>query len=213
MYAFPSSEHHMHLRSASIITHIFARLAVACLAVMLCALLPEKAGAWDPDNPWTLPDTGQTSCYNAVGALIPCPSSGQAFHGQDANYEGSQPRYEQSTDSSGSVVAVLDLNTGLTWQYEDDGTQRSWADAGNYCDGLTLDDHADWRLPTAHELALIIDAGALGPACPAAFSCRNWEYWTSTEYSPNANFAWYVHFLLGKAFFFLVLPGFQWVRG
>lgn len=32
-----------------------------------------------------VPDTGQTKCYNNT-VEIPCPSSGQPFYGQDANY-------------------------------------------------------------------------------------------------------------------------------
>lgn len=32
-----------------------------------------------------VPDTGQTKCYNN-GVEITCPSPGQAFYGQDANY-------------------------------------------------------------------------------------------------------------------------------
>ena len=36
---------------------------------------------------WTapVPDTGQTTCYDVAGSVIPCPSSGQALYGQDAN--------------------------------------------------------------------------------------------------------------------------------
>ncbi len=32
-----------------------------------------------------VPDTGQSKCYNAT-VEIPCPSSGQPFYGQDAQY-------------------------------------------------------------------------------------------------------------------------------
>jgi hypothetical protein len=33
-----------------------------------------------------VPDTGQTTCYDVPGNVITCPSSGQPFYGQDANY-------------------------------------------------------------------------------------------------------------------------------
>jgi hypothetical protein len=32
-----------------------------------------------------VPDTGQTKCYNAT-VEVPCPSPGQPFYGQDAQY-------------------------------------------------------------------------------------------------------------------------------
>ena len=42
----------------------------------------------------TLPDTGQTKCYDDVGnKIIPCPSPGEDFYGQDANYRGLDPSY------------------------------------------------------------------------------------------------------------------------
>jgi hypothetical protein len=38
-----------------------------------------------------VPDTGQTTCYDDAGAVIPCPQPGEAFYGQDANYTINPP--------------------------------------------------------------------------------------------------------------------------
>jgi hypothetical protein len=69
-----------------------------------------------------VPDSGQTKCYNDT-VEIPCPSSGQPFYGQDANYSINPMSYSK-LDGSGNVlpdsavswVMVLDNVTGLTWE-------------------------------------------------------------------------------------------------
>ena len=48
--------------------------------VCVCCFL-FTVGAWASP----VPDTGQSKCYNAT-VEIPCPSSGQPFYGQDAQY-------------------------------------------------------------------------------------------------------------------------------
>jgi len=69
-----------------------------------------------------VPDSGQTKCYNDT-VEIPCPSSGQPFYGQDANYSINPMSYSK-LDGSGNVlpdsatswVMLLDNVTGLTWE-------------------------------------------------------------------------------------------------
>jgi hypothetical protein len=65
---------------------------------------------------YTLPDTGQNKCYDNTQE-IPCPTSGEAFYGQDAQYQSPQPAYTDNGDGT-----VTDVNTGLMWQKADDGT-------------------------------------------------------------------------------------------
>jgi len=57
-----------------------------------------------------LPDTGIDKCYDN-DSEITCPSPGQPFYGQDAQYDGPQPTYRDNGDGT-----VADLNTGLMWQ-------------------------------------------------------------------------------------------------
>jgi len=69
-----------------------------------------------------VPDTGQTKCYNNT-VEIPCPSPGQPFYGQDANYT-INPAFYTKLDSSGKVLTdsaaswsmVKDNVTGLIWE-------------------------------------------------------------------------------------------------
>ena len=80
-----------------------------------------------------VPDTGQTTCYNDYGNAITCPSPGQRFHGQDANYTINPPSYTK-LDGNGNALAVSaaswamvrDNVTGLIWEVktDKDGTQN-----------------------------------------------------------------------------------------
>ena len=45
---------------------------------LMLAALPAFSGQ--------VPDTGQTMCYDDLGDVIPCPSPGESFYGQDGNY-------------------------------------------------------------------------------------------------------------------------------
>ncbi|NWF62801.1 MAG: DUF1566 domain-containing protein, partial [Chloroflexi bacterium] len=117
-------------------------------------------------------DTGQTTCYDNDSA-IPCPQTGQAFAGQDANYQGLAPSYQDNGDGT-----VTDLNTGLIWQqtpdFNDDGVinaqdKMSFDDALRNADSFTLAGYDDWRLPTIQELYSLMDfRGATGTADPSS---------------------------------------------
>lgn len=71
-----------------------------------------------------VPDTGQTKCYNDVGNVInPCPSPGQPFYGQDANYNINPMSYTKLDgsgnalpDSASSWAMVRDNVTKLIWE-------------------------------------------------------------------------------------------------
>ncbi|MEI6260846.1 MAG: DUF1566 domain-containing protein [Deltaproteobacteria bacterium] len=76
-----------------------------------------------------VPDTGQSKCYNNA-VEIPCPSPGQPFYGQDANYTINPMSYTK-LDGSGNALSssaaswamVRDNVTGLIWENKtDDGT-------------------------------------------------------------------------------------------
>ena len=70
-----------------------------------------------------VPDTGQTKCYDDYGNVITCPSPGQPFYGQDANYSINPISYTKLDgngnslpDSAMSWVMVRDNVTGLIWE-------------------------------------------------------------------------------------------------
>jgi hypothetical protein len=83
-----------------------------------CIILMVTAVAWAAP----VPDSGQTKCYNDT-VEIPCPSSGQPFYGQDANYSINPMSYSKLDgsgnvlpDSAASWVMLLDNVTGLIWE-------------------------------------------------------------------------------------------------
>jgi hypothetical protein len=142
---------------------------------------------------YLLPDTGQTDCFDSSGNIIACSPA----LGQDGSYMIAPLAYTEN-----NPLTVTDKNTGLMWQREDDGTTRTWTDAGNYCENLPLDGYTDWRLPTYFELLTIVDYGRSNPTIdPLAFPDTNLSsYWSSTtdgggakaisfDYGESATFA------------------------
>ncbi len=86
---------------------ILRKIAIV-ISVSVCSIMPiaTEAANWNP-----MPDTGQTTCYDADGNVITCPAEGEPFYGQDANYHGPAPSF---TDNGNETVT--DNNTGLIWQ-------------------------------------------------------------------------------------------------
>jgi len=74
----------------------------------------------------SLPDTGQTKCYDADGVEIdPCPSPGEDFYGQDTQYTYLQS-YTKLDENGYALpheapewVMVQDNVTGLIWEVKD----------------------------------------------------------------------------------------------
>ena len=136
-----------------------------------------------------VPDTGIDECYDNAD-VIPCPSPGQPFYGQDAQYVTNPMSYTVSPDG----LSVTDNVTGLMWQRMDDDTGRNWADALAYCEGLSFGGHTDWRLPNEYELQSIALYGNANLAIdPKIFlgAKMNW-YWSSSTNAAQTNLAWWV---------------------
>lgn len=104
---------------------------------------------------------------------------------------------------------VMDNNTGLMWQKQDDGVTYSWyAAMGIYkdsynprtldiCGSLKLAGHTDWRLPSEKELlSLVIKAPSKEPSINAAYfpNTRLSYYWSSTTVDDSPVYAWSVDF-------------------
>jgi hypothetical protein len=98
-------------------------------------------------------DTGQERCYDARKE-IRYPAPGQPFFGQDAQYLGNAPRYEDHGDGT-----VTDRVTGLMWQ-QDPGAKLTFEQAAQGAQKCRLGGRADWRVPTIKELySLILFSG------------------------------------------------------
>jgi hypothetical protein len=78
---------------------------------------------------------------------------------------------------------VTDSLTKLSWQTAElSDTPRTWAEALDYCESLSLAQHDDWRLPSIKELATLVDelkteAPVLSPTFGATAAA---QYWSST---------------------------------
>ncbi len=96
---------------------------------------------------------------------------------------------------------VTDNNTGLTWQQQDDGQTRNWEGAIVYCEGLSLANQTDWRLPNVKELESITDDSRAYPAIDPIFTgTKASYYWSSTTYADNSYRAWFVYFDNGNVY-------------
>jgi hypothetical protein len=131
---------------------------------------------------YKLPDTGQTNSYTDTV-------------GEDNDYLINAPSFTINGSDT-----VTDDNTLLMWQRQDDNTNRTWANAGTYCSGLSLGGHSDWRLPESFELHSIVDYGKSAPSIDTTYfpSTQAQRYWSSTTLTTDSSIAsWYVYYNFG----------------
>jgi hypothetical protein len=157
--------------------------------------------------------TGQTVCYDSVGAVIPCAGTGQ-----DGEYQAGTPLPSPRFTVNGDGT-VTDILTGLIWlQDANCFLTRTWAQALADANGLAsgscgLTDGSvagDWRLPNVRELQSLIHYGFFNPALSNATGTAKWmtngdafnnvvasDYWSSTTVEDDPSFAWVVNFGVG----------------
>jgi len=123
-----------------------------------------------------IPDTGQSKCYDATKEIT-CPSPGEDFYGQDAQYTCNPQSY---TDLGNGIVR--DNVTGLEWQQDTAHGTYTWQQAIDICDNLVLGAHSDWRLPTIMELSFITNLGNFDPSINTDYfpNTMSSYYWSST---------------------------------
>ena len=162
--------------------------------------------------PVDLPKTGQTTCYDTSGAVIDCANTGQDGDLQKG-IAWPSPRF--TGDATGKCIT--DNLTGLMWMQTPDITFRTWQEALDYANNLTLCGYSDWRLPDVNELeGLAANAGVPNSVAwlnTQGFSNVHTEYyWSSTTYAGNTTFAWTINmddgdvFLDEKAYPYFALP-------
>ncbi|MBI5193646.1 MAG: DUF1566 domain-containing protein [Nitrospirae bacterium] len=143
-----------------------------------------------------LPKTGQTTCYNSSGAVVACPGTGQDGDVQ-AGVPWPSPRFTVSTDG----YCVTDNLTGLMWVRSPDSLTRTWPQALDYANGLSLCGYTDWRLSNVNELESLINAEQSNTATwlnTQGFSnVQSYYYWSSTSLAYYTSYAWIVHMWSG----------------
>ena len=175
----------------------YRKLVLMLIALFVLALpVTVMAGTVD------LPKTGQTTCYDTAGNVIACASTGQDGDIQ-AGVAWPSPRFTVSTDG----YCVTDNLTGLMWVRSPDSVTRTWQQALDYANGLSLCGYTDWRLPNVNELESMVNAEQPDPAAwlnTQGFSnvqSVDYDYWSSTSFAGSStNDAWVVSMCCGDVF-------------
>jgi lysozyme family protein len=170
---------------------IIRQSLIAALSVAVSAAANERSLTY------AIVDTGLDRCFSN-DREIAYPKAGEAFDGQDAQYQGLAPAYRDNGDGT-----VSDLNTGLMWQKTPDLKNKStFVQAATGAKRLALAGYTDWRLPTIKELYSLIDFRGYSahtveqskPYIDTNYFAFVWgreskgerlidaQYWSSTEY-------------------------------
>ena len=185
--------------------------AVGCSADLAACLAACPTAAGTPLQ------TGQGTCWDSNGSVIPCAGTGQDGELQ----KGLGRAYVDNGDGT-----ITDARTGLMWEkLSGDGSihgkdnRYSWADAFAFKvamlnGGGGFAGYTDWRVPNVNELQSIVNYGAVTPAVSPAFntgcvasctvtscSCTQSDYyWSSTTLVPRPDLAWLVLFGYGDVY-------------
>jgi len=143
----------------------------------------------------TLPQTGQTACWDAAGVSIPCAGTGQ-----DGELMTGQawpnPRFLDNGDQT-----ETDNLTGLVWSKDANpaGGTITWRNALDYVKTLNSQNYLgyhDWRLPNVNELRSLTrmqqDNLAVWLNSQGFSRVQDDGYWTSGSDAYATGSAWYV---------------------
>ena len=197
------------------------RLVLVVTAALLASWPTASHGQCDGCK---FPATGQMTCWDTNGNVIPCAGTGQ-----DGDLRKGAPL--SYTDNGNGTVT--DNNTGLVWEklsmdgsVHDVSTTYPWANAFAQhvatLNSTNFAGHTDWRVPNVKELESIHNWQNFSPAVSPAFNnnCRSGctvltcsctassTYWSSTSVAdqarpgdpPGPTFAWKVGFDDGSVY-------------
>lgn len=160
----------------------------------------------------SLPQSGQTKCYDAAGLVIDCAGTGQDGALQ-TGVSLPNPRFTDNSDGT-----VTDNLTGLIWlkdanciatnypTFDADGAV-DWQIALDFVSGINAGTysncgggHTDWRLPSVFELESLVDVSKSNLALTTGYPFTNMQpgYWSSTSYIAFAHYGWYVEMDSGR---------------
>lgn len=136
-----------------------------------------------------LPATGQVSCWDSAGAVVPCAGTGDDGEIQ-AGVAWPAPRFTDLGD------CILDELTGLTWAKDAGvlGDMPTWAASHAWANDLELCGETDWRVPNVVEMRSLYHAEeASAPYLQAqGFTDVANAYWSSTTDPASPSRAWSV---------------------
>lgn len=94
---------------------------------------------------------------------------------------------------------ITETASGTMWMQSDDGVERMWSDAQQYCEQLETAGYSDWFLPKIHQLEGLIDSG-YSPTIDPLFKVKPSYYWSSSESRNSVKSAKYVNFYYGNTY-------------
>ena len=163
---------------------------------------PVRSGQSEPfvTSVISLPQTGQTKCYDESGTEIACAGTGQ-----DGDiHAGVAWPSSRVTDNGNDTVT--DNLTGLIWAKNANlpNGKKTWQQALDYVASLNSSNYLgfnDWRLPNVNELGILVNANEAAPSVwlnAQGFSnVQASGYWTSSTYAYAASGAWDVYMDVG----------------
>jgi len=171
------------------------------IVIVLTALTVDTASAAPAD----VPMTGQTLCYDSIGAEIVCAGTGQDG-GKRTGALWPSPRFIAGTGAEAGCVT--DRLTGLMWVQAqtpiDNSAFRQWYDALNFVENGTWCGFSDWRLPNVNELKSLLNFDAVNQymwlIAQGLGNVRPDVFWTSTTYAANPDYAFNVSLDTGGTF-------------
>lgn len=152
-----------------------------------------------------LPQTGQTTCWDASGNAISCAGTGQDGE-KRAGAAWPVPRFSDNGDQT-----MTDNLTGLIWTKDGNapgptacapGTTKTWQGALDYVACLNSNNylnHSDWRLPNRKELKSLVNrqqsnsAAWLNDQAQGFSNVQSNGYWSSSTYANFTSSAWVVN--------------------
>jgi len=153
------------------------------------------AAAPPPAGVVALAETGQTTCYDAAGTAIACAGTGQDGD-LKAGVAWPAPRFTVGTGAT--ATCVTDNLTGLMWTQDGNlpaGT-RTWQQALDYANALSLCGFTDWRLSNRKELRSLMNYNLANNATTlntlGFTNVQASDYWSSSSYVASAADAWVV---------------------
>jgi hypothetical protein len=165
-----------------------------------------------PTPACSLPESGQTTCWDSSGVVIPCAGTGQ-----DGDTRTGRPLvYVDNGDGT-----ITDMNTSLVWEKKsEDGSIHdisvtyTWAQAFSVhvagLNAVNFAGHNDWRVPNVKELESIVNFEHFYPSPSVSPAFNNGcapgctvltcsctvvhDYWSSNTYANTPQLAWVVYF-------------------
>jgi hypothetical protein len=180
------------------------------LILVLAASLPPFATV--QAAPANLPETGQTTCYTAAGAVTACATTGQDGD-LKAGVAWPSPRF--TVGAGATAACVTDNLTGLMWARAPSATPAIWSAALTSANG-TLCGFSDWRVPNINEIESLVNSEVSSQATflngQGFTGVQTDGYWSSSSLVSSAANAWVVNMSDGyvypdlKTYSFFVWP-------